>query len=141
MQTFFSCTALEINAGLGLTSMCGRKKGEEFAELELRVVFVHWAQRKEERNSSVRESERAVKETTGLLDSHRDKHHHATSFPLPLLLLFSLFLHSVCLYVSVGCFRSMLALTVLTTVLSVLRYFNPIDSRRLVSALRYGPAF
>jgi len=84
-------------------------------------------QRKEERNSNVRE-----KETTGLLDPHGDKHHHATSFLFPLLLLFSLFLHSARLYVSVGCFRSMLALPVLTvtaTVLSVLRDFNPIDSR------------
>lgn len=53
MQTFFSCTALEINVGLGLTSMCGGKKGEEFADLELRVVFVHWAHREKRRGTAV----------------------------------------------------------------------------------------
>ncbi len=70
-------------------------------------------QRKEERNGSVRGSERAVKETTGLLDSHRDKHHHTTSFLFLLLLLFSLSSQSVAvslLGVSDQCWHSQCSL-------------------------------
>lgn len=67
------------------------KEGRRICRARIKGCFCSLGtQTKEERNSSVRESERAVKETTGLLDSHRDKHHHATSLLFPLLLLFSL---------------------------------------------------
>lgn len=107
----FQLCCLGYQGWVGTDIVVWGKKEEEYVELELRVVFVHWTQRIEERNSSVRERERAVKETTGILDSHRDKQHHTTSFRF--LLLFSLSSQSVAmslLGVSDQCWHSQCSL-------------------------------
>lgn len=116
-----------------------RKKGEECAELELRVVFVQWTHWEKRRGTAVCERVNVLwKKPQGF----------RTLIGISIIIQpaffflcssssLSLSLLSVCRYVSVRCFRSMPALPVLTaTVLSVLRDFNPIDSGGL--SLHWG---